>query len=297
MGAPSFSEDIYKKIYPGWGRTEAEADWREQGEKKWSDYQTSLRPSVSSLQVEGPSVADRAAFNERLKGEEQGFLSKFRTEYPEIISGIETTLGLPQLRQSAYDLTETLRNIPRVQEQATRGFDVTANQLARMIQSGQEKVSPLAQEAVREAQFAEETATKRGEQALVPYKAEIELMKDRFAREATGFNVDVEARLNILLTQIQEQGATDRVKLQEATRLAELEQNKEMMQKSFATVDLGNRVALLDLSGNEIGSLPKSKLTSETGNNVQSYFETLTDQNQLQVLQPTPSFRSMDYMG
>lgn len=38
MAAPEFSDYIYETIYPGWGETEARADWREQGEKKWNDY-------------------------------------------------------------------------------------------------------------------------------------------------------------------------------------------------------------------------------------------------------------------
>lgn len=33
-----FSDEVYRAIYPGWGRTEAEGDWREQGGKKWNDY-------------------------------------------------------------------------------------------------------------------------------------------------------------------------------------------------------------------------------------------------------------------
>lgn len=38
MIVPEFSDYIYETIYPGWGETEARADWSEQGANKWADY-------------------------------------------------------------------------------------------------------------------------------------------------------------------------------------------------------------------------------------------------------------------
>jgi len=211
------------------------------------------------------SEAERTAFNESLRTEEEDFLNRFRTEYPGVLTSLEEQLGLPQLRQSAYDLSSTLTNIPTVQEGATRGFDVTANQLARIISSEQGKIAPLAQEAVRLAQFGEEEFGRQAEIALKPYETEIDLMKDRFARESTGFNQDAENRLNLLLTQIQEEGATNRATLSEATKLAQLEQANEQYKQGITTVDLGDRIAILDVNGNEIGSFPKGTLSSGGG--------------------------------
>lgn len=229
------------------------------------------------------ATADRQAFNLNLQGQEQEFLNRFKEEYPQILSGIEQNLNLPNLRQSAYDLSDTLREIPSVQTGATRGFDVNANQLARIISSEQEKIAPVAQEAVRQAQFGEEEFGRQSERALKPFETEIDLLKDRLSRESTGFDTDAKNRLDLLLTQIQEEGAMDREKISQATKLAELEQRSEEFKKSFVSVDLGNRVAILDASGKEVGSYAKGKLPSSgNGGNVGEY---------LKPLEPTPSFR------
>ena len=256
---PALSDEIKKKIYPGWNDQAAiEKDWAEQGENKWANYQRSQSP----VTAQGPSAADRAAFDARLKGEETNFLNRFKTEYPDILSGLETSLGLPGLRQTRFGTQQRYEEMPEAITAASLGKDVTASQLERMIGSRQQDLLPAVQKAVSQEQFATEEFGRQSERALKPFETELDLMKDRFSREATGFNTDVEGRLNLLLTQIQEEGATDRAKIQEATQLAQLEDNKEQLKNAYQTVDLGNRIAILDVNGREISSLAKGKLSS-----------------------------------
>ena len=43
MAAPfDFNGEVYRLIYPGWGETEAKADWQAHGDSKWADYQRSV---------------------------------------------------------------------------------------------------------------------------------------------------------------------------------------------------------------------------------------------------------------
>lgn len=247
-----------------------------------------LRPRPSTAQPLQPG--QRQAFQQGLRGEETEFLGRFRTEFPQILTGLEEQLGLPGLRESAFGLTKTLRNIPRVQEQAARGFDVTANQLARIISAEQQRQAPLAQEAVFQAQFAEEEFGRQADIALRPFETEISFMSDRFAREATGFSEDADRRLNLLLQQIQTEGATNIATIQQATQLAQLEESKRQFEQGISTIDLGNRIALIDMSGKEIGSFDKSKLGGGAGVG-QGFGGTLESDidAELQTLAPVPS--------
>lgn len=65
MAAPfAFNDDVYNKIYPGWGRVEAQADWNNVGDQKWGGYQ-SQNPSPGSSMATAQSAVDTAkALNE-----------------------------------------------------------------------------------------------------------------------------------------------------------------------------------------------------------------------------------------
>ena len=230
-------------------------------------------------------AGQRQAFNLKLRGEEESFLGRFRQDFPQVLTGIEEQLGLPGLRQEAFTSAGELRDIPQVQKQATAGFDVTANQLARIISAEREKKAPIAQEAVRQAQFGEEEFGRRAQRELVPFETEISFMKDRFAREASGFDADADRQLNLLLQQIQQEGATNIATIQQATQLAQLEESKRQFEEGISTIDLGNRVALLDIDGNEIGSFDKKKLGGDTGTPLGT-----PPPPPLQTLQPTSGF-------
>lgn len=227
----------------------------------------------------------RDVFQKKLRGEEESFLGRFRTEFPEILTGISEQLGLPALRETAFQGLESFGEIPEVQTQAARGRDISANQLARIISAEETERLPGAQKAVGQAQFAEGQFTEQAGQALVPFETEIGFLKDRFSREASGFNQDAEAELNILLQQIQQEGATNIANIQKATQLAQLEQRKTEFEEGLSTIDLGNRVAIIDREGNEVSSFAKAKLGGGGGGGV-------TDADidaELGVLTPTPS--------
>jgi len=263
MAIPAFSEEIKRKIYPGWNDEAAmRGDWAEQGEKKWADYQRSLgAPSVPA----GPTAADRETFFGKQREEEQGFLSRFRTEFPTLLTGIEERLGLPGLRERSRGLTGLLTETPERVEVGARGFDVTSNQLARMIAAETGELAPEVSKAVSQTQFGEEEFGRQAQRELVPFETEAQFLTDRLAREATGFGIEQQGRLDMLLQQLQNQGSLAIAELQEATKLSQLEQDKIQYEEGLTSVDLGDRIGFFDKLGNLIKSEPKGVAPTKGG--------------------------------
>jgi len=216
----------------------------------------------------------RTSLNERLTTESGNFLSRFKTDYPDILSNIESGLNLPELRGATFAVGQDIQDLPQAVQQATIGRDVTSSQRGR-IESAQRsdlvgKFNPL----LASQQFAEGEFGRQADRALTPYKTEIELMKDNFSRETSGFDIDSENRLNSLLTLMNNEAATGtsaigassslmQAKISEAMKLAELEQSKQQFDSTISTVDLGNKIQFVDASGRVIreaikGAAPKS---------------------------------------
>src|SRR3990167_2816476 len=84
----------------------------------------------------------RIANREFLAGQNQ-VTSDFLNKFGNVITGQGTTaqaaqgigeeLGLPALRQNAFNMQQQVLDIPEVYKAGTRGFDVNSNQLARIV--------------------------------------------------------------------------------------------------------------------------------------------------------------------
>lgn len=232
-------------------------------------------------------IQARETFFGKQRGEEQEFLGRFRTEFPQILTGIEEELGLPGLRGRARGLTDVLRETPERVEVGARGFDVTANQLARMVAAETGELSPEVSEAIRQAQFGEEEFGRRAARELAPFETEAQFMTDRLSREATGFGIEQQGRLNILLQKMQTEGTLAVAEMQEATKLAGLEQSKTEFEEGLTSIDLGDRVAFFDRTGNLVSSVPKGAAPKQAGGGGAGF---VTTPPKLGTLQPTPGF-------
>jgi len=141
-------------------------------------------------------------------------------------SRLSDELGLPGLMNQANTLNATLEAVPQTYTAATRGFDVNANQLSRIVGTKQAELAPLAQKATTQAQNAQtqlgtQMQLAQAEQAkeLTPYEYEREFLTDRIARETSMFSQANEQELNALIAKM-----TAGVNLNEGekTRLNEL---------------------------------------------------------------------------
>ena len=171
---------------------------------------------------------------------EEDFLTRFRAA----IGGQETStamsarlsedLGLPKLRTVSRDLTQSLEETPDVQKQATRGYDVNANQLSRIIAQKQSELAPEAQKAITQQQFAEGELSERMGQGvqdqlreLTPFTTEASMLSERAAREVTGYTSMMQNELSVLLQKMsQDFQMTEREK-DRAAQLAMAEQEYE----------------------------------------------------------------------
>lgn len=230
------------KGYQGWGDAEANADFNATGGsgKGGSAGGTSLGTSFA------PSM-DRTAFNQGQANLQGDFLNR----YTGAIQGLESPsamaarlgseLGLPALNKSAFSLNQTLADIPSVQTGATRGFDVNANQLARIIAAKQGEIAPLAQRATAQAQEAQgELGTQMGyeqqgqEHSMLPYQMEQSQLSDRLARESTGYNTDRQNELDLYLNRLARGEKLSDAETARTQALADMETTFEQQKKLTA---------------------------------------------------------------
>ena len=229
------------------------------------EYEGILHPGQPAQADSASFVADqtaaRAALNKARREEEQGFLGRFRTEFPTVLTGIEQTLGLPGLRETAQTGVQALKALPEEIRVASQGRDVSAGQLQRMTSARQAERLPEINDLLSALQFKEEEFGRQAGRAILPYETEIDLMKSRFADEATGFNEDNQNELNLLLQQIQTGAQLSIAEMSRATQLAQMEADKENVKNTIDAVDLGNKVAIYQ-NGNFLRYENKGKLST-----------------------------------
>jgi hypothetical protein len=73
------NDEIYRLIYPGWGRTEAEADWRATGGRKWTEYQENLKPKTPSAEDYAKAIEE--ATKKQIEAETK-FLEGYKATNP-----------------------------------------------------------------------------------------------------------------------------------------------------------------------------------------------------------------------
>src|SRR3990167_3146265 len=185
----------------------------------------------------------RLANQEFLAGQNQA-TTQFLDKFGNVIAGQGTTqgaaqrigeeLGLPQLRQNAFNLQQQLIDIPEVYKAGTRGFDVNANQLARIVNQKTSEIATLAQRATAQAQFGEqELGTRLGylqndwNRQLLPLTTEKDFLADRFARETSMYTQDNQNELNAILDKIKNGITLSENERQRAHDLSVAEKNYE----------------------------------------------------------------------
>lgn len=164
---------------------------------------------------------------------------------PAMYERLSTELGLPALRNNAFNLQSTLESIPQTYKGATRGFDVNQNQLSRIVGTKTAQLAPLAQRATAQQQQAEGLmgtqmglAQQQQAKELTPYTYEKEFLTDRAARETSLFSQQSENELQALTAKMQ---AGIQLTEAEKNRAQELEIQRRNYenQKSLASQQFG----------------------------------------------------------
>jgi len=188
---------------------------------------------------------------------------------PDSLRAVEQELGIPQAREGFQAAGEQsrfvanqLRDLPGVQAQATRGFDVNANQLARIVAQKTQDLQPSAESATRGLE--ESGASLRGlldafqtrsSGVIKPFEIEAGVLGESVAQEFGLFKQQMSDDLNRELEQVRQQGAMDIAQLQRLTALANIEADRGELK------NLGDRVGYFvdgkEVSSSLIGLAPK----------------------------------------
>lgn len=122
---------------------------------------------------------------------------------------IGSELGLPTLRANTSALQDTIFKLPDTYSKAMTGYDVNANQLARVIGQKQSELSPAAALSEKNLQAAESNLTQRlgyeqrdQDRALIPFQYESDQLNSRLAREATGYTTQMQSELDAIISRM-----------------------------------------------------------------------------------------------
>lgn len=207
-----------------------------------TEYQNLLKSSNGSSANGAPDNANAllaeqkaqtAAFNQDQRGLSADFLNRFKgavagqETLPNMATRIGGELGLPQLQANSQSLNNTLFNLPSTYGAATRGFDVNANQLARIIGQKQSELAPAAALASQNTLNAQDQVTKmlgygvqQQQKELLPYQTESSMLSEQQAREFSGFTADKQNQLTSILSDIANKRAVSAAQLAYANQLA-----------------------------------------------------------------------------
>ncbi len=181
-----------------------------------------------------------ANFSSGQYGKMTDFMDRYRMgvakqeALPHMYQRIGMELGIPNLQQSVNTLGKTYAELPQTYGNATRGFDVNANQLARTISTKAGELAPAlqsAQQALSGAQQEAQTRTGYGlaqqQKELEPFKTEQQMLSEFLAREQSGFTTGAQMELDGLLQKLQSGIALTEAEKQRAHQLAQLEKQFE----------------------------------------------------------------------
>lgn len=194
--------------------------------------------------------AQKAATPGFLQGQDtqtQGYLGKLsgyvnsQPSTSDLASRIGAELGLPALQSNANSLNQNLLNLPSTYSKATTGFDVNANQLARVVGTKQAELAPLAQAATTQAQTAQGNVNQRlgyaqqdFQNGLIPLTTEGNMLNDKLARETTLYSQDNQNELNTLIAKMQSGVTLSEGEKNRAQELAISEKNYQLQKDQLA---------------------------------------------------------------
>lgn len=207
----------------------------------------------------GTAAATAFQTEQRVRSDE--FIGRIQ-DIPETLEAARQASGVPgaqalfsEAGQGARDIAGRIRDIPGVQAQAARGFDVTQNQLERIIAQKLIDIQPSAETASRTLESA--TAglsealgdfTARTQGVFSVFELESGVLGESAAQAFGLFKTQISNDLDRELEQMRQTGATDRANIDRAIKLAQLEAASE--QGEFRS--LGDRVELINPATGEI---------------------------------------------
>jgi hypothetical protein len=269
------NDEIYNKVYAGWGRTEAEADFRATGGSNWAEYQRRQSPEYQAQELANQQQRQLREREAAEKKEETDFLNKFRSavEGLEPLSEIrqrvvqEIAPGYEGLKETAYQAGQRLEELPSaIRERAAQTGAMTTGQIEQRIgakvgerlpdvQRLTESLSHIG-ERIDQA-FALEVGDR--ENVLIPLRQEAAMISDRLNRSITGFTTAMQSQTDVLISRLESEGKLAVAELQE---LAENARAENQYFSSQVTEKDGRNVLMNMMTGEVIADLGPVKTGS-----------------------------------
>lgn len=310
--ALTWGDEVYNKLYPGWGRAEAEADFRATGGRNKAGYQQLTDPvgwqQQQQQQQQQQFLQDqetrRQAELASQKQQEQDFLGRYQTAIKgqEPIDAMFQRLStqyqlpqlqarLPELQQNAMSLQQTLFQLPqeaRTRQERYGGMDEA--QRKAFIGERQAELAPSASLAEQNYQAAlgnynqafgnVENMLKynvaQQQKELQPLTTEASMMSDRLARQMTSYSQEQQSQLDLYLQQLSSNQQLSLAQMQHANELAIKEQDYQNQLKLLETKGAQD-IASQELSGQQNIALQRAK--NEALKSVGKYGNVYLDDN------------------
>ncbi len=168
------------------------------------------------------------------KAEETSFLDALREKIggQEKIGAAAERIGgelqLPALRQSSFDLLQTLEGVRGRQLGQAQKFGISASNLERRISAETGRLAPAAQKSISQQQFGEAELGRRLGFLLAEQEKELSvdfgpgfnLLNSRLARENSNFQLEQQQELSVLLTNMAQAGVASQNELNRIQELA-----------------------------------------------------------------------------
>lgn len=226
MANPSF-DDVYGKIYQGWDRAGASADWNSgAGQGKWQGYLDEHDP-IKQMERQQNDLLTRQ------KTERDTRFAANKSELDTALTGYQSAIPTAQkAAEDKYHVTDLLNftNALNTRIKGLKGNEdsVGAEGVAsagQVDQAVNTNYLPKFLTANENLQRGSQLAQGDVNQVLDPYRLKISTVNDRIARESAGYDVGQQRELDSLLSRLQMAGQLSASEQQRATQLAIAEQN------------------------------------------------------------------------
>ena len=182
-----------------------------------------------------PESAAQEALSNKFATEQSDFMNRYQTAIPTIYNRLSEEQGLPGLMSQAQSSTQMVEDVPSQVKTAGKQFGMSTSRQNARIAGQTAQLAPIAQKAVGQAQFAQDTVSTLFQNEIAPYGVEAGLLASRQALEQTGYTNAQANQLSITLQNMANGAAVSAAEMSNVNALAQLEkQYKLSLQNQLA---------------------------------------------------------------
>lgn len=173
-------------------------------------------------------LTSQNALSDKFTNEGNAFIDRYKTAIPTIYNRLSQEQGLPALQKTAQNTTQMLEDIPSQVNTAGKQFGMSSSRMGQRITGQTSQIAPIAQKAIGQAQFAQDTVNTLFQNEMAPYGVEASMLASRQAMEQTGYTNAVANQLSITLQNMANGQALSLAEMNNAANMAQLEKQYKM---------------------------------------------------------------------